>query len=60
MIENGARDPLYTLEVVKEEYLKVKRVYQLLGVPNKVGIDIFDGAHRFSGRKAFNWFDGWL
>lgn len=60
LIENGARDPLYTLEVVKEEYAKVERVYRLLGEKNKVDIDIFDGGHMFSGRKAFDWFDRWL
>ena len=60
LIENGTRDPLYTLEVVKEEYKKLERVYEVLGVPERVDIDIFEGGHQFSGRKAFDWFDRWL
>jgi len=60
LIENGTRDPLYTLEIVQEEYKKVKRVYEVLGAIEKVDIDIFEGGHQFSGRKAFDWFDRWL
>jgi len=60
LIENGKWDPLYTLEVVQREYSKVEKVYQLLGVPQKVDIDLFDGAHMFSGKKAFDWIEKWL
>jgi len=60
LIENGARDPLYTLEVVQREYEKVKAAYSLLDASGRVDIDVFDGAHMFSGRKAFDWFEKWL
>ena len=60
LIENGTRDPLYTLEVVKKEYAKVENVYKLLKISEQIDIDIFEGSHRFSGRKAFDWFDKWL
>lgn len=60
LIENGTRDPLYTLKVVEKEYTKVQKVYELLGGSDRVDIDLFEGSHRFSGKKAFNWFDQWL
>jgi len=60
LIENGTRDPLYTLEVVKEEYTRVERVYNLLGAGDRIDIDIFEGGHQFSGRKAFDWVEKWL
>jgi hypothetical protein len=60
LIENGTRDPLYTLEVVKKEYPRVEKVYHLLEGSDRVDIDLFDGSHRFSGEKAFDWFDQWL
>jgi len=60
LIENGARDPLYTVEVVKQEYRRLESVYGLLGVPERLDLDLFDGGHMFSGRKAFAWFDRWL
>lgn len=60
LIENGTRDPNYTLEVVKKEYGKVEKIYKFLGVSERVGIDIFEGSHRFNGKKAFDWLDRWL
>ena len=60
LIENGTRDPLYTLEVVQKEYPRVQKAYHLLGVSDRVDSDLFDGSHRFSGKKAFDWFERWL
>jgi len=60
LIENGTKDPLYTLEVVKKEYPRVEKVYNLLEVSNRIDIDIFEGSHSFSGKKAFDWVDKWL
>ena len=60
LIENGTRDPLYTLEVVKKEYPRVEKVYHLLEASDRVDIDFFEGSHQFSGKKAFDWFDRWL
>lgn len=60
LIENGIDDPLYTYEVVAEEYKKVQKVYDVLKIPDKVDIDMFKGDHKFSGAKAFDWFEKWL
>jgi dienelactone hydrolase len=57
LLENGTEDPLYTLEVVQQEYAKVAQVYQLLGASRALDRDLFPGQHRFSGRKAFAWVD---
>jgi hypothetical protein len=60
LLEVGMQDPLYTQEVVQPEYHKVERVYRLLDVPDRLDLDLFVGAHRFSGQKAFDWVDHWL
>ena len=60
LIEYGTRDPLYTYRVVLEEFEKLKRVYKLLGAEDRLDIDIFEGGHMFSGKKAFNWISKWL
>lgn len=60
LIENGIQDPLYTLEVVQEAYPRVKRIYEVAGVPERVDIDFFEGAHRWSGAKAYDWIARWL
>lgn len=60
LIESGRQDPLYTQEVIHQEYPKVEGVYRLLDAPDRLDLDLFEGAHRFSGRKAFDWIDRWL
>lgn len=60
LIENGTEDPLYTLEVVKAQYERVKCLYEILGIPEKVDIDLFEGGHKWSGAKAYDWVDRWL
>jgi hypothetical protein len=60
LIENGTRDPLYTLDVVKEQYQRVERLYAMLGIPERVDLDLFEGEHKWSGDKAYDWVDRWL
>jgi dienelactone hydrolase len=60
LIENGSEDPLYTEEVVRQEYPKVERVYALLDAADRLALDLFPGHHRFSGRLAFDWMERWL
>jgi dienelactone hydrolase len=60
LIENGTEDPLYTLEVVKAQYERVRRLYEKLGIPERVEMDLFEGGHKWSGAKAYDWIDRWL
>ncbi|MBW3622946.1 MAG: alpha/beta fold hydrolase [Armatimonadetes bacterium] len=60
LIQNGTDDPLYTLEVVKAQFARVKRLYERLGAPEKVDLDLFEGGHRWNGAKAYEWVDRWL
>jgi dienelactone hydrolase len=60
LIENGTEDPLYTLDVVKAQYQRVKRLYEKLGIPKRVDMDLFEGGHKWSGAKAYDWVDRWL
>jgi dienelactone hydrolase len=60
LVESGAEDPLYTPSVVLEEYRKLARLYEVAGVPDRVTLDVFRGAHRWSGEAAFPWLDRWL
>lgn len=60
MIENGIIDPLYNPDIVEKEFKKVKNVYKILGVEEKIDLDMFEGAHQFSGKKAFDWVKKWL
>lgn len=60
LIENGIQDGLYPLESVKEAFAAVKSAYEQLGFADRVDFDLFEGGHKFSGAKAFDWVDRWL
>ncbi|MEM3028133.1 MAG: alpha/beta fold hydrolase [Candidatus Bathyarchaeia archaeon] len=60
LIESGIRDEGFPIEAARLAFSKLKEIYGILGVPERCEMDEFDGAHQFSGRKAFAWFDRWL
>lgn len=60
LIENGIQDGLYPLESVKESFAMAKSAYEQLGVADRIDFDLFDGGHKFSGAKSFDWVDRWL
>lgn len=53
LIEDGLQDPLYTPEVVRQEFQRLKHYYTLSGAPDKVELDQFEGGHIFHGVRAF-------
>jgi dienelactone hydrolase len=60
LIEAGTQDPIFPVDEVRIASEQVARVYTLLGVPDHFDKDIFEGGHRFSGNKTFDWFAKWL
>jgi dienelactone hydrolase len=60
LIESGSRDDCYSRDSQMDAYRVVKRAYQVAGVPERVDIDLFEGPHQWSGRKAWHWLASWL
>jgi hypothetical protein len=60
LLELGTQDGTSPELYAADAYRGVRRAYALAGVPERVDIDIFARGHRFSGRKAFAFFDRWL
>jgi len=60
LIESGTRDPIFPIKTTLKTFRKLKRIYKLLGAEDSLDIDVFDGAHTFSGRKSLTWFTRWL
>ncbi|MDD9268278.1 alpha/beta hydrolase family protein [Paenibacillus sp. GCM10023248] len=56
LLEAGDKDPIFPVHAALEAYEKVQSVYELLGVKEKVELDLFDGPHEISGRVAYDWF----
>jgi dienelactone hydrolase len=60
LVETGKRDAGFPTSGALEAYATARRAYELLGATECIDIEIFDGGHAFSGRKALPWMDRWL
>ncbi len=60
LIESGTEDEFFPIAGAKTAFAELRGAYELLEVSERVDHDIFEGWHRFNGRKAFEWLDRWL
>lgn len=51
-VESGKQDEPYPLEPA---YSMVRRAYELLGAPDRLGLDHYDGGHMFHGEHSVPW-----
>jgi len=56
----GTRDPLIVQEYSKPEAEHLRACYNTAEEPNRLDIDVFDGAHEFHFEPALEWFRKWL
>ena len=54
MVERGHNDGVAPDEWVAEEFAKVRRLYDELGISNLTEIEYFNGPHTISGAKTFS------
>jgi dienelactone hydrolase len=50
--EGGDRDPIFPVQATRESFVKLKRVYEVLGAPARAQQEIFEGVHSFHGVKG--------
>ncbi|HEY3458255.1 MAG TPA: alpha/beta hydrolase family protein [Bryobacteraceae bacterium] len=50
--EGGTRDPIFPMHATREAFAKVKRVYEVFGVPERAQQEIFEGVHEFHGKQG--------
>jgi len=60
LIEAGTKDDIFPVAAVRKAVRAIRRAYEAVGSPGKVGVDYFEGEHQFSGRKAWDFFRRWL
>jgi dienelactone hydrolase len=60
LVETGKRDTGFPVEGAQEAFAIVRRAYDLLGGADRCEMEVFDGGHAFSGRKALPWMQRWL
>lgn len=50
--EGGDRDPIFPVHATRESFMRVKRVYEVFGAPEKAQQEIFAGVHEFHGVRG--------
>jgi dienelactone hydrolase len=50
--EGGDRDPIFPAHATRAAFAKVKKTYEVFGVPDKAQQQIFAGEHEFRGEKG--------
>jgi dienelactone hydrolase len=50
--EGGDRDPIFPVAATRESFAKVKRTYDVFGVPDRAQQEIFEGEHSFHGVRG--------
>lgn len=58
--ESGRRDPIFPVKATREAFARLQPVYELLGVPEKCGLHIFNDQHVFNGAKGIPFLERWL
>lgn len=60
LVESASHDQCYSRVSQLDSYEIVKRIYAVAGVPERLDIDLFEGPHEWSGRKAWDWLARWM
>jgi hypothetical protein len=50
--ESGLRDPIFPTAAARESFARIQKVYALFGAEDRVGLEVFDGPHSFSGHQG--------
>ena len=60
MIENGDKDGAVLIKDAREEFGRVEKVYERLGIKEKARFAGFSGPHQIDGAESFPFLDKWL
>ncbi|MHB9107314.1 MAG: alpha/beta hydrolase family protein [Armatimonadota bacterium] len=55
LLESATEDPIFFVDDAKAVFAELQRLYAALGVPERVGQEVFVGEHEISGRVAYDW-----
>ena len=58
--ESGTKDGIFPIEAAKLAVKKASRAWEVLGEPEKIGHEVFEGVHSFHGVGAFKFLEKWL
>ena len=60
MTQVGTQDGSFLAQDAQEAYEELATLYAMLGIEEKVRLDVFEGGHEFDVQPALDWFQRWL
>ncbi|MBI1783642.1 acetylxylan esterase [Candidatus Sumerlaeota bacterium] len=58
--EAGLEDDIFPIAATRSAFAGLKKIYEILGAPEKIAMEEFDDEHRFWGKGAFSFLGHWL
>jgi dienelactone hydrolase len=56
-VESGDEDRIYPIDGSRTAHAKAQQIYQVFGVPERLGYDVWEGGHGFNGKGAFQFLE---
>lgn len=60
LVESGMRDPIFPIAGTQRALEALGPIYALFDAQDRLAADLFEGAHQWSGAKAYDWLARWL
>ena len=58
--ESGTKDTIFPIKATRESFKRLQQVYDLLGIPDKCDLHVFNDQHVFNGKKGIPFLEKWL
>jgi hypothetical protein len=58
--ESGTNDGIFPVDAARFAVDRARRAWDVLGVPEQIGHEVFEGVHQFHGVGGFAFFEKWL
>jgi dienelactone hydrolase len=60
LIESGTRDNIFPVATTRREHARLAQLYEQLGVPERIELDVFEAGHQWHGVMAYPFLERWL
>jgi dienelactone hydrolase len=60
LIESGTEDDMFGIDAARAAFRELRRLYEVLSVPQKAAHHVFEGGHRWDGARTASWLEQWL
>jgi dienelactone hydrolase len=52
-VESGTDDPIFPVEATRRAFARAQEIWRVWGAGDRLGLEIFEGEHSFSGKQGF-------